>query len=72
MSEPSRSDRALAFWRRADRWTLAGLGIGVAAMLQPWWAEGFRLGFFFTALCVVAQIVASHVAARSAAARRAP
>ena len=38
-----------------------GLGLGVASMLQPWWTEGFRYGFFVTGVCAVLHIVTRHL-----------
>jgi hypothetical protein len=49
---------------RIDRATLGGLALGIAVMLQPVWAGGFRTGFFFTLVMVVGQIVASHLVPR--------
>jgi len=40
--------------------TLLGMALGVAVMLQPWWAGGMRLGFFVAAACTIAQIVLAH------------
>ncbi len=45
----------------ADRCTLFGMALGVACMLQPWWELGFRVGFFATLACTIAQIVTSHL-----------
>ncbi len=36
---------------------------GVAAMSQPFWAGGFRIGFFVTLGATILFIVASHLAA---------
>ena len=47
--------------RLLDRLTLFCMGLGVCAMLQPWWAGGFRAGFFLTLAAVAAQIVTSHL-----------
>ncbi len=47
--------------RALDRLTLAGVVLGLALVLQPWWAGGFRLGFFFTIAAVLGQIVTSHL-----------
>ena len=38
-----------------------GLAAGVALMLQPWWADGFRWGFFATTLFTVVHILTSHL-----------
>jgi hypothetical protein len=50
--------------RTLDRLTLWGIGLGVALMLQPWWAGGFRAGFLATLAAVGAQIVTSHLLPR--------
>ena len=47
--------------QRLDRLTLAGIAVGTALMLQPWWSGGFEAGFFVTAVFVAAQIVAAHL-----------
>jgi hypothetical protein len=46
---------------RCERLALLGLALGVALMLQPWWAGGMRVGFFVTLASVAAQIVFSHL-----------
>lgn len=38
-----------------------GLALGVGAMLQPWWADGFQWGFFATILFTLLHIVTSHL-----------
>ena len=45
---------------RLDRAALVGLGVGVAILLQPWWSEGLRVGFFFTLACTLSGIVLAH------------
>jgi CDP-diglyceride synthetase len=47
--------------RSLDRLSLVGMALGVALMLQPWWAGGFALGFFVIVASTVGQIVFSHV-----------
>ena len=47
--------------RAFDRLSLAGMALGVAMMLQPWWAAGFATGFFVTLGSTVLQIVTSHL-----------
>lgn len=47
--------------RALDRGTLLGILAGIGCMLQPWWSEGFRVGFFMTLSFALAQIVASHL-----------
>ena len=50
--------------RTLDRWTLAGIALGIAAMLQPWWDGGFQAGFFLTIAATLAQIAVSHAPSR--------
>ena len=45
--------------RWADRATLVAMGLGLAILLQPWWAAGMRVGFWLTLIATLAQIVAS-------------
>jgi hypothetical protein len=45
-----------------DKLSLVGMALGAAMMLQPWWDDGFRAGFFVTIGCTVLQIVAGHLA----------
>lgn len=40
---------------------LTGMGLGMGLILQPWWAGGFRTGFFATVVFTVLHIVASHL-----------
>ena len=54
------------FAARAERLALAGLALGVALMLQPWWPGGMRAGFFLTLGSTIAQIVFSHLPGRRA------
>ena len=49
-----------------DRIARAGLVCGVALMLQPWWQEGLRYGFFATAGFTILHIVTSHLVGRRA------
>ena len=49
--------------RLVDSLSLIGMGTGVALMLQPWWADGFRFGFFVTLACTLLQIMTSHLSA---------
>jgi hypothetical protein len=51
---------------RGERLALLGLALGVALMLQPWWAGGMRVGFFVTLVSTVAQIVLSHLPGKGA------
>ena len=50
--------------RTLDRIAQVGMGLGVALMLQPWWREGLRYGFFSTALFTILHIVTSHLVIR--------
>lgn len=47
--------------RRIERLTLVGMAVGVAFMLQPWWSDGMRVGFFVTLASTLAQIVFGHL-----------
>ena len=47
-------------WHIIDRCALIGMGLGLALMLQPWWATGFQIGFFVLLLMTIVQIVSSH------------
>lgn len=53
-----------------ERLALAGMALGVALMIQPWWAGGMRVGFFATAAFTLAQITVSHLPRRTAAPER--
>ena len=46
-----------AAFAAADRATLAGMAVGLGVMLQPWWSEGLRVGFFVTLVATLAQTV---------------
>ena len=46
-----------AAFKWADRATLVGMGVGLGVMLQPWWGEGLRVGFFVTLGATLAQTV---------------
>ncbi len=52
--------------RRLDHLSLLGLAAGLALMLQPWWMEGFRVGFFVVLTATIAQIIAGHLPAKGA------
>jgi len=47
--------------RWIDRAALAGIAAGVAMMLQPLWAGGFRAGFFVVAAATLGHIITSHL-----------
>jgi hypothetical protein len=47
--------------RALDRLTIAAIGGGLALMLQPFWRDGFRVGFFVTLGATVAQVVTAHL-----------
>ena len=51
---------------RLETSALAGMAIGVATMLQPWWSGGMRAGFFLVLAATVGQIVFSHLRSRDA------
>lgn len=44
-----------------ERLVLAGMALGVAVMLQPWWSGGMRVGFFATACFTVLHILVAHL-----------
>lgn len=43
-----------------DRIARVGLAVGIGCLLQPWWADGFRYGFFVTLACTLLHIVTSR------------
>lgn len=47
--------------RLLDKTSLVLMGLGVALMFQPWWAGGFRVGFFVTLGATIMQIVFGHL-----------
>ena len=47
--------------RGLDLLARAGLAAGIAMMLQPWWAAGFRWGFFVTAAFTLLHIATSRL-----------
>ena len=49
-----------------ERCVLIGMSIGVALMLQPWWSNGMRAGFFVAAFFTAAHIVVAHLPERRA------
>lgn len=51
--------------QRLDRIAQVGMGLGVVLMLQPWWREGLRYGFFATALFTLLHILTSHLVIRA-------
>ena len=34
---------------------------GIALVVQPWWNNGLRVGFFVTLVTTIAYIVVSHI-----------
>lgn len=48
-----------------DKIAQAGMALGVALMLQPWWQGGLRYGFFATALFTLLHILTSHLVIRT-------
>ncbi len=47
-----------------EKTSLAAMAAGLALILQPWWAGGFRAGFFVVAFATLAYIVFSHLRRR--------
>jgi hypothetical protein len=47
--------------RGLDLLARAGLAAGISMMLQPWWAAGFRWGFFVTAAFTLLHIATSRM-----------
>ncbi len=52
--------------RLLDKLSLIAMASGVGMMLQPWWAEGFRAGFFVTLIGTVLQVFVGRFAAGAA------
>jgi hypothetical protein len=46
---------------RVDRALFWGMGVGVLLMLEPFWANGLKVGFFVTLACTVLEIVTGHM-----------
>ena len=44
-----------------DKLAQGGMLMGVCSMLQPWWKEGLRFGFFATAIFTFLHIITSHL-----------
>ena len=51
--------------RVLDTASLAGMALGVALMLQPWWPWGIRAGFFTALGFTVLQMIVSHIPRKS-------
>jgi len=49
-----------------DRIALIGMLLGVSFIVQPWWSEGLRVGFFVTLIFTVLHIITSHRVSASA------
>ena len=49
--------------RWADWIARLGMALGVGLMLQPWWGDGLRCGFWATAVFTLLHIVTSHAVA---------
>jgi hypothetical protein len=47
--------------RTLDHLSLLGMAIGIALMLQPFFAGGLRAGFFLTLLATLVQIVVGRM-----------
>jgi hypothetical protein len=45
----------------ADRALLSGMGLGTLLMLQPFWSDGLKWGFFMTLGATVLEIVTGHM-----------
>jgi len=41
--------------------SLAGMALGMALVVQPWYANGLRVGFFVTLGTTVIYIVIAHI-----------
>jgi hypothetical protein len=50
--------------QRAELAALWGMAFGVALMIQPWWGDGLRAGFFVTLLSAIAQNVIGRLPAK--------
>jgi hypothetical protein len=44
-----------------DRAAQTGLVAGISLVLQPWWDQGLRVGFFVTLVATVLHIITSHI-----------
>ncbi|HUS59700.1 MAG TPA: hypothetical protein VM141_13725 [Planctomycetota bacterium] len=44
-----------------DLLSLSGMALGAGFIMQPWWAEGFRVGFLVIGVFTLLYIVASHL-----------
>ncbi|GDY14526.1 hypothetical protein LBMAG53_34040 [Planctomycetota bacterium] len=51
-------------WLWIDRGALAGIALAVALMVQPWWSDGLRWGFFLAIAAVIVQTVSSRMASK--------
>lgn len=51
-------------WLWIDRCALSGIALAVALMVQPWWGDGLRWGFFLAIAAVVVQTVSSRKTAK--------
>jgi hypothetical protein len=48
-------------WRWLDKLALAGLAVGLAIYVMPWWQEGrLRLAFWITLAATVLHVFTSH------------
>jgi hypothetical protein len=56
--------------RLLDRLALSALGAGAVLVFQPWWAGGFRVGFFVVLAATVAHVTTSHLMAAGGGRRR--
>lgn len=51
--------------RWADWIARLGMALGVGLMLQPWWGDGLRCGFWATAVFTLLHIVTSRRAGKT-------
>jgi hypothetical protein len=47
--------------RRLDISAIMGMALGIAMILQPWWGDGLRYGFFVTLFFAVLHTLTSHL-----------
>jgi len=45
----------------ADKALLLGMGLGTLLMLQPFWSDGLKWGFFMTFAATVLEIITGHM-----------
>lgn len=47
--------------RRLDQAAIAGIALGFGFLMQPWWGQGLRTGFFLTLFATILHVVTSHL-----------